>query len=74
MAGEGRKITLRIPPELDERVEPARGLVGREVWIRAAMDHYLTCRRRVPGPDVGRIRSSEAAKRGVVMRPKAAKR
>jgi hypothetical protein len=64
-----KQIPFRVPRELFERIELARGQVPREVWLRQAVEMRLGNRGPLeahqPGPDVRNIRSSEQAKRDV---------
>lgn len=67
MAGVTKGVALRLPEEMFERVDAARGQVPRERWIREAVELRLSGRTVAqPGPNVENIRSSEQAKRNVV--------
>lgn len=76
-------IHLRIPDELTDRIDKARGDITRTRWITRALEQALAgpniatptgqYRQHVPGPDVTRLRSSQQAKAGITPIPKTRK-
>jgi predicted DNA-binding protein len=63
MLSETKTTTVRLPPELRERIDQARGDIPRERWVRRALENALTTNADPRGTD----RASRALPAGDVM-------
>lgn len=63
MTSDTKATTVRLPPDLRERIDTARGLIPREAWVRQALENALTTNADPHGTD----RASRALPTGDLM-------